>query len=126
MPAGVGKMFNVITMLRLTYLSWVRFTFGKDIKEQEEEELFSASFCISQQWNKVLEHSGWNRQPLLFHCYPKTFNHEKSLMFNYGRMQRKISSRLVCGSHGACLDCMLPGVQVTAGLGVFSALESFM
>ena len=26
---------------------------------------------------------------------------------------------LVCGSHGACLDCMLPGVQVTAGLGFF-------
>ena len=46
----------------------------------------------------------------------KTFNHEKSLMFKYGRMQKKI---LVCGSHGACLDCMLPGVQVTAGLGFF-------
>ena len=25
----------------------------------------------------------------------------------------------VCGSHGACLDSMLPGVQVTAGLGFF-------
>ena len=32
-------------------------------------------------------------------------------------MQRKIPSWLVCGSHGACLDCMLPGVQVTASLG---------
>ena len=49
----------------------------------------------------------------------KTFNHEKSLMFKYGRMQKKISLWLVCGSHGACLDCMLPGVQVTAGLRFF-------
>ena len=27
---------------------------------------------------------------------------------------------------GACLDCMLPGVQVTAGLGFFSAFKSFV
>ena len=40
-------------------------------------------------------------------------------MFKYGRTQRKIPSWLVCGSHGACLDCVLPGVQVTAGLGFF-------
>ena len=40
-------------------------------------------------------------------------------MFKYGRMQRKIPSLLVCGSRGACLDSMLPGVQVTAGLGFF-------
>ena len=39
-------------------------------------------------------------------------------MFKYGRMQ-KILSRLVCGSHGTCLDCMLPGVPVTVGLGFF-------
>ena len=38
-------------------------------------------------------------------------------MCKYGRMQKKISPQLVCGFHGACLDCMLPGVQVTAGLG---------
>ena len=31
-------------------------------------------------------------------------NHEKSLMFKYGRTQRKIPSRLVCGSHGTCPD----------------------
>ena len=46
----------------------------------------------------------------------QTLNHKKSLMFKYGRMQRKIPSRLLCGSHGAYLDCMLPGVQVTTGL----------
>ena len=45
--------------------------------------------------------------------------HEKSLMFKYGRMQRKISSWLVYGFHGACLDCMLSEVEVTAGLGFF-------
>ena len=45
--------------------------------------------------------------------------HKKSLMFKYGRMQKKIPSRLVCGSSGACLDCMLPGVQGTTGIGYF-------
>ena len=40
-------------------------------------------------------------------------------MFKYGRMQKKIPPRLVCGSHGACLDSMLPGVQVTVRLGFF-------
>ena len=29
------------------------------------------------------------------------------------------SSQLVYGSHGACLDYMLPGVQVITGLGFF-------
>ena len=40
-----------------------------------------------------------------------------SLVFKYGRTQRKMPSRLVCGhgSHGTCLDCTLLGVQVTAG-----------
>ena len=37
----------------------------------------------------------------------------------YGRTQRKIPPRLVCGFCGICLDCMLPGVQVIAGLGFF-------
>ena len=46
-------------------------------------------------------------------------NNEKSLMFKYGRMQRKIPSRLGCDSRGTCLDSMLFGVQVTAGLGFF-------
>ena len=40
-------------------------------------------------------------------------------MVKYGRMQKKISPWLVCDSHGACLDCMLPGVEVTTGLGFF-------
>ena len=40
-------------------------------------------------------------------------------MFKYGRMQKNIPPYLVCGSHGACLDSMLPGVQVNAGLGFF-------
>ena len=40
-------------------------------------------------------------------------------MFKYGRMQKKVPSWLVCDSHGACLDYMLPGVQVTAGLGFY-------
>ena len=59
-------------------------------------------------------------------CYSSTckHEHEKSLMCKYGRIQKKISPRLVCGSHGACLDCMLPGVQVTAGLGFFSAVTA--
>ena len=29
-------------------------------------------------------------------------------------MQRKIPSHFVCGSRDACLECMLPGIQVTA------------
>ena len=33
--------------------------------------------------------------------------------------QRKMLPRLVCGSRGACLDSMFPGVQVTAGLEFF-------
>ena len=37
----------------------------------------------------------------------------------YGRMQRKIPSWLVCGSHGMVLDCTLLGVQVTVGLEFF-------
>ena len=52
-----------------------------------------------------------------------SFNHDKSLMFKYGRIQKKISPQLVCGSHVASLDCMLPGVQVTAGLGFFSVFS---
>ena len=42
-------------------------------------------------------------------------------MFKYSiyRMQKRIPSRLVCGSFGMCLDCTLPGVQVTAGLVFF-------
>ena len=40
-------------------------------------------------------------------------------MFKYGIMQKKIPPRLVCVNHCACLDGMLPGVQVTAGLGFF-------
>ena len=39
--------------------------------------------------------------------------------------KKPISSWLVCDSHDACLDCVLPGVQVTAGLGLLSALKSF-
>ena len=46
-------------------------------------------------------------------------------MFKYGRMQRKIPSQLVCGSCGTCLDSTLLGVQVTTGLGFFSAFKSF-
>ena len=69
--------------------------------------------------------TGVNFRPMPF-MDNKTFNHEKSLMFKYGRMQKKISSRLVCGSHGVCLDCKLPGVQVTAGLGFFSVFKSFV
>ena len=40
-------------------------------------------------------------------------------MFKYGRTQNKTPSKLVCGSCGACLDCVLPGVEVTTGLGFF-------
>ena len=46
------------------------------------------------------------------------------MMFKLGRMQRKIPPWLVCGPRGACLVCMLPGVQVTARLGFVSALKS--
>ena len=31
-------------------------------------------------------------------------------------MQKKIPSQFVCSSCGACLECVLPGVQVTTGL----------
>ena len=37
----------------------------------------------------------------------------------YGKTQKKIPPGLVCGSRGACLDSVLPGVQVTARLGFF-------
>ena len=47
------------------------------------------------------------------------FKHEKSLMFKYGRMQRKIPSQLVRGFHSVSLECMLLGVQVTTELGLF-------
>ena len=45
-------------------------------------------------------------------------------------MQRKIPSQFVCGSHGACLECvlrllLLPGAQVTAGPRFFSTFKSF-
>ena len=42
-------------------------------------------------------------------------------MFKYGRMQKGFPSvrLLVCGSCGVCLDCTLPEVRVTAGLGFF-------
>ena len=42
-------------------------------------------------------------------------------MFKYGRMQKKILSRLVCGSHGTYLDCMLPEVEAE----IFSVFKSF-
>ena len=41
------------------------------------------------------------------------------LMFKYGKVQKRISSWLVCGPCGAYLDYMLLGAQVTAGLGFF-------
>ena len=37
-----------------------------------------------------------------------------------GRMQKKIPPRLVCGAY---LDCILPGVHVTAGLAVFQSFK---
>ena len=43
-------------------------------------------------------------------------------MFKYSRIQKKIPPQLVCGSHGTYLDCMLPGVHVTTGLGFSSVL----
>ena len=61
--------------------------------------------------------------------YYKQINHDKSLIFKYGRIQRKIPSWLLCGSHGACLGCMLPGVQVTTGYwagNFFCSYSSFL
>ena len=49
----------------------------------------------------------------------KHFNHKKSLKFKYGRMQTKIPSWLVCGSRGACLDCMFSGVKLPQGWDFF-------
>ena len=46
-------------------------------------------------------------------------------MFKYSGTQKKIPPRLVCGSCGACLVNMLPGVQVIAGLGFYSVFGSF-
>ena len=45
--------------------------------------------------------------------------YKKSLMFKYGRMQKKIPCWLVCGSCGTYLVNMLPRVQITVGLGFF-------
>ena len=45
--------------------------------------------------------------------------HEISLLSKYGRMQIEIPSQFVCGSRGACLDCVFPGVQSTTGLEFF-------
>ena len=44
-------------------------------------------------------------------------------MFKYGRMQKKIPFQLVCGFHSVSLECMLLGVQVTTGLGLFLHLN---
>ena len=52
-------------------------------------------------------------------------DHEKPLKFKYGVMQKKILSRLVFGSCGACLGCLFLRVQGTAGLECFSAFNSF-
>ena len=38
----------------------------------------------------------------------------------------KIPSRLVCGSHGAWLDCMLLKIQITSQLGLVSVYKLFM
>ena len=64
-------------------------------------------------------------KPLQHYRKPGTFNHEKLPMVKYSRMQRKVPSRLVCGSYGTYLDCMLLRVQVTTGLGFFSVFRSF-
>ena len=37
------------------------------------------------------------------------FSHEELLLLKYGSMQVKIPSQFVCGSHDACLHCVLPG-----------------
>ena len=53
-------------------------------------------------------------------------NHKKSLMFKYSRMQREIPSRLVCGSHGTCLDSLLLGASLSyRWAGIFSAFGLF-
>ena len=40
-------------------------------------------------------------------------------MFKYSRMQKRIPSRLVCGSFGVCLDCTLPGFKSPLGWDFF-------
>ena len=55
-------------------------------------------------------------------CYLQ--DHEKSLMFKYSKMQRKIPSRLVCGFRGTCLDCTSWGSS-HRWVGVFSAFRLF-
>ena len=52
-------------------------------------------------------------------CLTPFLSHKKSLLYMYSWMQNKIPSQFVCGSSGACLEYVLPGVQVTAGLGFF-------
>ena len=56
----------------------------------------------------------------------KTFNHKKSLMFKYSRMQKKISSQLVC-----MLPHHMPRLHVAWGQShcwavIYSAFKSFM
>ena len=41
-------------------------------------------------------------------------------MLKYGRIQKKIPTRLVCGYQDTCLDCMFPGFKSPLGWDVFS------
>ena len=49
----------------------------------------------------------------------RKLNDKKSLIFKYDRMQKGISSRLVCGSRGMCLDCTWPGFKSPLGWDFF-------
>ena len=55
-----------------------------------------------------------------------TFNHEKSLMFKYIRMESNFLSQLVCGSHGSYVARLyVAWVSSHRWTGFFSAFSSF-
>ena len=53
-------------------------------------------------------------------AYLASYVTQKILLFELCSIQSFLyENRFVCGSCGTCLDCMLPGVQVTTGMGFF-------
>ena len=133
----IQKLSSILLCSSLGSLSWKSFAEASknaelyiEVQQKSLQIWINTEYCLNIKMN-LSTLSYWNNYNvdgtrLHCKCSFKTFNHDKSLMFKYGRMQNKISPWLVCGSHGTCLDCMLPGVQVTTGLGFFSVLKSFM
>ena len=54
---------------------------------------------------------------------PGSAIYEKSVYVKYTLNTEIFLDPSCGGSFGSCLDCVIPGAQVTAGLGLFSSLK---